>query len=152
MPGVDGGSAEALEGELTSVLAEVEAHVSSLERLLSRFHADEMDETGDDDDGGGGLAHLEVLLVAYETMTTGDVRAAWADDPIWSEAQRDRWSDFASEVSEYLYAIRPLTMRLEGLLRRSGRRRGLGRVAVIRWRFEALLEHRPPPALCANFP
>jgi hypothetical protein len=152
MAGVDRGSKGAIEGELSSVLAEIEAHVSSLERLLSRFHTDESDPTGDDDDGGAGLAHLEALVGIYDAITTGELNATWADAPIWSEAQRDRWSNFANEVSEHLYAVRPLTIRLEEVLRRSGRRRGLGRVAVLKCRFEALLEHRPPPQLCANFP
>lgn len=95
---------------------------------------------------------MEALVGIYDAMTTGEPNGTWADAPIWSEAQRDRWSDFAREVSDHVYAFRPLTIRLEEVLRRSGRRVGLGRVVVLKCRFEALLEHRPPPELCANFP
>lgn len=75
MAGVDGGSEGKIEGELSFVLAEIDAQVSSLERLLSRFHTDESDATGDDDDGGAGLAHLEALVGIYNAMTTGELNA-----------------------------------------------------------------------------
>lgn len=137
---------EIIEREIRAVLAEIDVHLSAVEVLLSKFH----DETGDDDDGGAGLAHLEVLSLVFDDIVTDNLQPGWADHRIWSEKERDRWSPFATEVSDHLYATWPLVVKLVDLRQQMTKPCGLASIALLRWRVEAAGEHRPPPQLRTN--
>jgi len=139
---------EIIEREIRAVLAEIDGHVSAVEVLLTPFH----DHTGNHDDGGAGLAHLEILSSVFDDIVTGNLQPGWADNPIWSEKERDTWSPFATEVSDHLYATWPLVVKLVELRQRTTSPHGFASIVALKWRIEAAGEQTPPLSHWASLP
>ncbi len=133
-------SDELIERPIRESISNIEAHVVSLESLLSKFH----DHAQDHKDGGAGLAQLEILSGVFEDLATGTAEPSLAAHPIWSEKERDTWSPFAVEVSDHLYALWPHVVELINFRRQTDKPHGFAKIVSLQRRFDALWSHVAP--------
>lgn len=132
-----------VEKQIRDAVAGIEMHVTGLEGLLCKFY-DDTPEGPDQDDGGAGLAHLEVLSSVFDDLIGGRLTAGWENDRIWSEKERDTWSPFATEVTNHVYAIPPLVLRVQELREQTTKPYGFSNLANLSYRVTSLFEHTEP--------